>query len=87
MITDAEAWEAQALLAREEGVFCEPAGAVALAGALRARALDELDAAATVICLVTGSGFKDSPSLARMVEGLDCPMLELDELPTHMGLH
>lgn len=39
VVTDAEVWETQSAaadLARDEGLFTEPAGAVALAGALRA---------------------------------------------------
>ncbi len=32
LVSDREVWDAQARLAREEGVFCEPAGAVALRG-------------------------------------------------------
>jgi threonine synthase len=86
VLTDTEVWSAQARLAREEGIFCEPAGAIAFAGALRARAVGELDAGATVVCLITGSGFKDPPSVARMVEGMDCPMLEVNDLRTYMGL-
>ena len=42
-------------MAREEGIFCEPAGAVALAGALRARRGGEIDPDSVVVCLITGS--------------------------------
>ena len=65
LITDEEAWEAQRRLAREEGIFCEPAAAVPLAGALCAVAAGELRPGA-VVCLVTGSGFKDLAAVDRM---------------------
>lgn len=78
-VTDEEVWEAQARLAREEGVFCEPAAATALAGALKAARLGRLDPDAPVVCLVTGSGFKDPPSVARMLEGKSAPFVGVDE--------
>lgn len=56
----------QARLAREEGIFAEPAGAVALAGVERALACGELARDEHAVCLVTGSGFKDERALARM---------------------
>ena len=36
VVTDEEVWEVQGRLAREEGIFCEPAAAVTVAGALKA---------------------------------------------------
>lgn len=63
-------------LAREEGIFSEPAGAVALAGAAKAAAAGELDPDAPVVCLVTGSEFKDAPSVDRMVRGFDRPLVD-----------
>ena len=63
-------------LAREEGIFSEPAGATALAGLLAAAAKPgALDPAAPVVCLVTGSGFKDGPSIDAMLAGRGCPTL------------
>lgn len=79
VVDDEMVWQMQQRLAREEGVFCEPAGAVALAGALQARANDEIADGAKVVCLVTGSGFKDQTSLQRMA-GAACPMLDVDQL-------
>jgi threonine synthase len=79
VVGDEEIWEAQARLAREEGVFCEPAAAAALAGALRAAREGRIAADAVVVCFVTGSGFKDRASVDRMLEGRSCPMISLDE--------
>ena len=80
LVTDESVWETQARLAREEGIFTEPAGAVALAGALQAATCGELDPDGMIVCLVTGTGFKDGESIARMLGHESCAMLELDEL-------
>jgi threonine synthase len=80
LVTDESVWETQIRLAREEGIFSEPAGAVALAGALQAAACGELDPDAMIVCLVTGTGFKDVESVTRMLGREPCPMLEFDDL-------
>lgn len=69
----------QRRLAREEGIFAEPAGAVALAGALQAAERGEIDRDATIICLVTGSGFKDDASVDRMIADVESPLIELED--------
>ena len=79
-VSDEARWEAHQRLAREEGIFCEPAGAVALAGALDAVQRGEIDHNAPVVCTVTGSGFKDPPSVDRMIQGVDCPSIEAAEI-------
>jgi threonine synthase len=60
--------EAQARLAREEGVFCEPASAAALAGVARARADGLVEAGARVTCILTGHGLKDVETAALASE-------------------
>ena len=52
-------------LARKEGIFCEPAGAVALAGLADALQREEVNRSETAVCLVTGSGFKDMGSISE----------------------
>lgn len=68
VIKDENALGWQARLAAEEGVFCEPAGAVALAGVEEALRCGEIDPRDHVVCLVTGSGFKDERSLLRLAD-------------------
>jgi threonine synthase len=85
LIADEFVWQMQARLAREEGIFCEPAGAVPLAGALQARAQGLVDGNAAVVCLVTGSGFKDSASVERMVLEHPCPTLDLAVVAARLG--
>lgn len=58
-VQDEHVWECQDWLAKKEGIFCEPAGAVALAGVRRALAEGSLPSKQPVVCLVTGHGFKD----------------------------
>lgn len=59
VILDTSALHWHKELAFREGIFCEPAGAVALAGVEQAVLHGELDPDASIVCLVTGSGFKD----------------------------
>jgi threonine synthase len=80
LVTDEEVWLVQRRLALEEGIFAEPAGAVALAGALAAVRAGGLRPGARVVCLVTGSGFKDEIALDRMIAGRDCPTIDRDDL-------
>ena len=58
-VQDEQVWECQDWLAKKEGIFCEPAGAVALAGVRRALAAGALDPDRPIVCLITGHGFKD----------------------------
>jgi threonine synthase len=80
LVNDKHVWEIQKRLAQEEGIFCEPAGAVALAGALNAQANGELDPDANVVCLVTGTGFKDEKSVARMLNNESSRLIEVQQL-------
>ena len=47
----------------------------AVAGALQAAEQGDIRRDATIVCLITGSGFKDEASLAEMIEDTDCPTL------------
>jgi threonine synthase len=77
VVTDEEVWQAQARLACEEGIFCEPAAAASVAGLLRAAAEGRFAPEARVVCLITGSGFKDQPSVDRMLRDRTCPTIDL----------
>ncbi|MBP61059.1 MAG: threonine synthase [Planctomycetaceae bacterium] len=80
LVEDPVVWKVQQRLACEEGIFCEPAGAVALAGALEASRRGEVEKHAPIVCLVTGIGFKDPASVDRMIEGGDCPTINADQI-------
>lgn len=56
-VTDDEILEAYRILAREEGIFCEPASAASVAGLLKVR--EQVPEGATIVCILTGNGLKD----------------------------
>lgn len=57
--TDDEILATQKLLAESEGVFCEPASAASLCGALRDIKAGKIAPGKTVVCTLTGNGLKD----------------------------
>jgi threonine synthase len=59
-LSDAEILAMQQRLAREEGIFCEPASAISVAGACRDIQNGKIAAGSTVVCTVTGHGLKDT---------------------------
>jgi threonine synthase len=61
-LTDDAILDAWRELARDEGVFCEPASAAGLAALGEA----ELEPGSTVVCVVTGHGLKDPETAARL---------------------
>lgn len=76
LVDDQQVFQMQQGLAREEGIFCEPAGAVALTGAAEAVRKGEISKDSRVVCLVTGSAFKDTGSLIRIASEELHPMVE-----------
>jgi threonine synthase len=62
-VSDAQVFQAQRLLLEREGIYCEPAGATALAGYLQALEKGTVSADEPAVCLVTGHGFKDPDSI------------------------
>jgi threonine synthase len=58
-VTDREILAAYRLLAREEGVFVEPASAASVAGLLQAHGHGSIQPGLRVVCTVTGHGLKD----------------------------
>ncbi len=56
-VTDEEILAAYDLLARREGVFCEPASASSVAGLLKYK--DRVPEGAHIVCVLTGNGLKD----------------------------
>jgi threonine synthase len=56
---DATILETQKLLAGTEGIFCEPASAISVAGAIADIKSGRIRAGSTIVCTVTGHGLKD----------------------------
>ncbi|MGG0935414.1 threonine synthase [Brevibacillus centrosporus] len=67
-VTDEEILHAYQLIAKSEGVFCEPASAASLAGILKLKAAGKLPEGAKVACVLTGNGLKD-PNIALGLVG------------------
>ena len=80
VVSDEFVFEIQSRLAREEGLFAEPAGSTAVAGALQAARAGQLDPDANIVCVISGSAFKDPTSLEAMTRSSACPMIDLSEL-------
>ena len=58
-LTDEEILAAQKLLTEKEGIFCEPASAAALAGAMRDIKSGKIPEGSKIVCTLTGHGLKD----------------------------
>ncbi|MFZ5601942.1 MAG: threonine synthase [Pseudomonadota bacterium] len=58
-LTDAEILQTQRLLAQHEGVFCEPASAASLGGAIRDVKNGKIPEGSKIVCTLTGNGLKD----------------------------
>lgn len=56
---DKDILAAQKLLAEKEGVFCEPASATSLAGAIRDIKEGKIKEGSRIVCTLTGHGLKD----------------------------
>ncbi|ORU89696.1 MAG: threonine synthase [Cycloclasticus sp. symbiont of Poecilosclerida sp. M] len=59
LLTDDEILAAQKLLAEKEGIFCEPASAASIGGAIRDIKNGKIPEGSTVACTLTGHGLKD----------------------------
>ncbi len=73
--TDEEILAAQKLLTSKEGIFCEPASATSVAGALRDIRAGRIPEGSSVVCTLTGHGLKD-PDTA--IKQCDEDMLTID---------
>ena len=86
-VSDDDIMEAYTLMARREGIFCEPASAASVAGLLKlARGGMRFDRN-KVVCVITGSGLKD-PDAAISVEpiSMDEHPADLSAIERAMGL-
>ena len=75
-LTDAEILAAQKMLAQKEGVFCEPASAASLGGAMRDILNGKIPEGSTVVCTLTGNGLKDPDTAIKQCS--DSKMLTID---------
>ncbi|MBO9611340.1 MAG: pyridoxal-phosphate dependent enzyme [Dyadobacter sp.] len=80
-VSDEQVFGWQRALAQKEGIFCEPAGAVAVAGLENALRQNEVDKSRPVVCLITGSGFKDMNAVDQRFQ-----LPPTDTMPSHQWI-
>jgi threonine synthase len=59
IVDDNEIIDAYLRLAREEGIFCEPASSASVAGLIKLPELGVDLTGKTIVCILTGNGLKD----------------------------
>jgi len=59
LLTDEEILATQKLLTEKEGIFCEPASAASVGGAIRDIKNGKIPEGSTIVCTLTGHGLKD----------------------------
>jgi len=75
-LSDQEILNAQKLLAEKEGVFCEPASAASLGGAMRDIKSGKIPEGSTIVCTLTGNGLKDPDTAIAQCQ--DSRMVTID---------
>ncbi|MCK4863197.1 MAG: threonine synthase [Dehalococcoidales bacterium] len=65
MVSDEEILAAQRIMASEAGIFGEPASAAPLAGLIKLTGHGEDFSGKTIVCVVTGSGLKDTEAALK----------------------
>jgi threonine synthase len=73
--TDETILAAQKLLAEKEGVFCEPASATSLAGAMADIQSGKIPEGSKIVCTLTGHGLKDPDTAIKQSSG---PMITVE---------
>ena len=66
-VSDEEILQAYDMLARLEGVFCEPASAASVAGVIKLNARGYFEPGARIVCTLTGNGLKDPDTAMKNV--------------------
>jgi threonine synthase len=79
--SDEQIWSAQQLLSTREGIYSEPAGSTSVAGVIEAVQSGCIRPHESVVCIITGHGFKDSSSVARMTEVRETHVVAPDDIP------
>ena len=68
-MTDEEILKIQRELAEQEGIFCEPASAIAVGGCLRDIESGRIKEGSIVTCTLTGHGLKDPDTAIKQSAG------------------
>jgi len=84
-VTDDEILDAYGRLAREEGIFCEPASAAGVAGLLKQARDGRSFAGQTIVCIITGTGLKDPETALRVEPPIHHVPADVDAIEREMG--
>ncbi len=68
LLTDEEILATQKLLTEKEGIFCEPASAASVGGAIRDIKNGKIPEGSTIVCTLTGHGLKDPDTAIAQCE-------------------
>jgi threonine synthase len=84
-VTDDEIIAAYGRLAREEGIFCEPASAASVAGLLKKAASGRGFKGETIVAIITGNGLKDPETALKTEPPLHRVTADLAAIEKEMG--
>jgi threonine synthase len=85
IVTDGEIVEAYKLVARKEGVFCEPASAASIAGVIKQVKAGTIPEGSVVVCILTGHGLKDPDNAIMFGAKPEFIPCKLDEVVKRLG--
>jgi threonine synthase len=83
-VSDDDVFAAQRRIMLEEGIWCEPAGAAALAGCIISVEVGWIGKGDKVACLVTGHGFKDPDSLSNVASRYPAGMIQASDISAQL---
>jgi threonine synthase len=87
-VSDDEILDAYRRLAREEGIFCEPASAASVAGLIKTAKTKGGVAGSVCVCIITGNGLKDPDTAERSFEaGQIEAAAQLGAVEAALGFH
>lgn len=84
-IDDADLLKAYHLLSSKEGVFCEPASAIGVAGILKLARESFFKPGDSVVCILTGNGLKDPQTAMTFSEEVEVLQADGQTLAEHLG--
>ena len=86
MVSDEEILNAQKLLAKSEGIFCEPASAASIAGLLKKSREGIFKPTDVVVCTLTGNGLKDPNVVISQIQEPKIVQPDLNVVLKEIGL-
>ena len=86
IVTDEEILRAYRMLAREEGIFMEPASAATVAGLLKIVKAGRVEPGSTLVLTLTGHGLKDPETALESASRPTSVPASLDAVLAQLGL-